>query len=198
MYDALVTGMGGDSVRYDNKGYNAQTWREDFYTSGKTLHKGFYVDGQLTFFKNFYENGQVERSYRTIDHKRAELKVFYKDGKLRSEIFYYEQNAQRETDYYPDGTIEFVEENEKNMEYLYKRNFYFENGNPESLMEISDKKAKTYLKKEFFTNGKMKEEGGLLFIPETHDYVRHGNWKVYDESGVMLKSQNYYKGRESE
>ncbi len=195
MYDELIFALGGDSVRYDKKGYNVQTWVEDYYISGKMVHRGFYLDGQLTIFKNYYENGQVERSFRVIDYKRCELTVFYDNGKIRSEIFYYNQNPQKETDYFKDGTIEFEEVNEKDMEYLYKRNFYKPDGLPESTLEIIDKKKKTYDKKDFYPNGKVKEEGGMRFLFDKHDYVREGSWSFYDETGVLLKKENYQSGQ---
>jgi len=56
LFDKMAPSLGGDSLRYDKKGYSAQGWQEDYYMSGKLLHKGFYVDGELRAFKNFYEN----------------------------------------------------------------------------------------------------------------------------------------------
>ena len=52
-YNKLVQSIGGDSLRYTKDGYNAQGWQEDFYVSGKTLHKGYYVDGSIKIFKNY-------------------------------------------------------------------------------------------------------------------------------------------------
>ena len=75
-YNKLVPMMGGDSLRYTKDGYNAQGWQEDFYVSGKLLHKGFYADGFIKVFKNYYENGQVERSFSSTDLKHAKLEIF--------------------------------------------------------------------------------------------------------------------------
>src|ERR1700761_8863869 len=50
LFDKMAPSLGGDSVRYDKKGYSAQGWQEDYYMSGKLLHKGFYVDGELRAF----------------------------------------------------------------------------------------------------------------------------------------------------
>ena len=58
-YNKLVPMMGGDSIRYTKDGYNAQGWQEDFYVSGKLVHKGFYADGFIKVFKNklfFFSN----------------------------------------------------------------------------------------------------------------------------------------------
>jgi antitoxin component YwqK of YwqJK toxin-antitoxin module len=194
MYNELIAPLGGDSIRYDKNGYNAQGWVEDHYTDNSILHKGFYIDGQLKVFKNYYPNGQIERSFRVLDMKRADLTVFYQDGKVKSEVFYFEQGAQRQTDYYPNGTVEYVEENEKDMQYLYKRNEYFENGLPEKIFEIIDKKKKIYTRKEFYSSGKVKEEGGMKFLSDRGDYAKDGEWSYYDESGKVIKKEKFSNG----
>ena len=72
-YNKLVPMMGGDSLRYTKDGYNSQSWQEDFYVSGKLLHKGFYLDGAIKIFKNYYENGQIERTFSSSDLKHGKL-----------------------------------------------------------------------------------------------------------------------------
>ncbi|MFL5752424.1 MAG: toxin-antitoxin system YwqK family antitoxin [Bacteroidia bacterium] len=198
LYDELIFPLGGDSVRYDKKGYNVQGWVEDYYTDGSVLHKGFYIDGQLRVFKNYYPNGKIERSFRVIDTKRCDLVVYYQDGQLKSEVFYFNQGAQKQTDYYPNGTVEYVEENEKEMQYLYKRNEFFENGLPEKVFEIIDKKKKLYVKKEFYPSGKIKEEGGMKFHFDMNDYAKEGDWTYYDESGNIIKKEKYTNGHISD
>ncbi|HWY33104.1 MAG TPA: hypothetical protein VNX68_00575 [Nitrosopumilaceae archaeon] len=195
IYDALIFATGGDSVRYDKKGYNVQGWIEDHYTDGSLLHKGFYIDGQLKVFKNYYPNGVVERSFRVIDTKRADIVVYYQDGKTRAEIFYFKQAAQKETDYYQNGNIEYYEENQQDMEYLYKRNEFFESGQPQIVFEISDKKERLYSKKEYLSNGKLKEEGGMKFHGDLNDYLKEGDWKYYDETGKVTKTEKYTNGQ---
>ena len=71
IFNKMVPSIGGDSIRYTKDGYNAQGWQEDFYISGKLLHKGFYADGYIKIFKNFYENGQVERTLSITDAKKG-------------------------------------------------------------------------------------------------------------------------------
>jgi len=46
----LIGSLGGDSVTYIKSGYYRQGWNEDFYKSGKLLHRGYYVDGKLITF----------------------------------------------------------------------------------------------------------------------------------------------------
>lgn len=194
MYDKLTPLMGGDSVRYDKKGYNIQGWWDDFYKSGKLLHKGFYVDGQLRAYKNYYENGQIERMYRMIDYKNCEVFIYYTDGKIKSEVHYYNKVSNKQTDYFPNGNIDMVEESHGDNDYLLKRNSFFENGNPEVIFELTDKRKRLYLHKEFFESGKIKEEGNLKYSADKIDYVKEGEWKTYDESGKVIKTEKYQNG----
>lgn len=194
IYNDLVPMMGGDSLRYTKDGYNAQNWQEDYYVSGKLLHKGFYTDGAIKIFKNYYENGQIERSFSATDLKHCKMEIFYDDGKIRSTINYYEGSAQNQYDFFKNGAPEYVEENDKNIEFLYKRNSYYENGLPASMFELVDKKTKKYIKKEFYTNGRVKEEGSMLFRKDLGDYQKEGVWTYFDEKGNTTKTENYHNG----
>ncbi len=181
-------------MRYTKDGYNAQGWQEDFYVSGKLLHKGFYADGFIKVFKNYYENGQVERCFSSTDLKQANLEIFYDDGKLQSSINYYDGNPQNQYDFFRNGSPEYVEENDKNIEFLYKRNSYYENGLPASMFELIDKKSKKYMKKEFYENGRVKEEGSMFFRKDLGDYLKDGAWTYYDEKGNATKTESYHNG----
>lgn len=194
IYNKMVLSIGGDSIRYTKEGYNAQGWQEDFYVSGKLLHKGFYVDGYIKIFKNYYENGQVERNYVNTDPKRSKLEVFYEDGKPRSSITYFDGNAQNQYDFFKNGAPEYVEENDKDIEFLYKRNSYYENGLPATMFELIDKKTKKYIKKEFYENGRVKEEGNMHFRKDLGDYQKEGLWTYYDEKGNAIKTEKYHNG----
>lgn len=194
LYDKLIFVLGGDSVRYNKKGYNVQGWIEDFYLNGTVIHKGFYEDGQLKVFKNFYPNGNVERSFRILDNKRCEMIEYFQDGKVKSEITYYDGNAQKQIDYYPNGVVSYIEESEKSNDYLFRRNSYKDDGNPTIIFEIIDKKKKIYTHKEFYDNGKIKEEGEMKFSLDASDYVKEGVWIYYDESGKQTKKEKYHNG----
>lgn len=193
-YNKLVPMMGGDSIRYTKDGYNAQGWQEDFYVSGKLLHKGFYADGFIKVFKNYYENGEIERSFSSTDLKHAKLEIFYDNGKIRSNISYYDGNPQNQYDFFKNGSPEYIEENDKNIEFLYKRNSFYENGLPESMFELVDKKTKKYIKKEFYSNGRVKEEGSMTFRKDLGDYQKEGTWTYYDEKGNSTKTEKYHNG----
>ena len=194
IYNKMCAIIGGDSIRYTKDGYNVQGWMEDYYISGKTLHKGFYVDGFIKIFKNYYENGQIERNFTSSDPRHSKLEIFYEDGKPRSKIEYFDGNPQNQYDFFKNGNPEYVEENDKDIEYLYKRNSFFESGTPESIFELLDKKTKKYIKKEYYQNGRLKEDGTMIFRKDLRDYQKDGVWNYYDNTGKIIKTENYYKG----
>ena len=196
VYDALCIGTGGDSTRNDGKGYAAQGWIEDFYSDGKTAHKGYYIDGQLKAYKNYFPNGQIEREFRMTDLTKSNMIVYYEDGKLHSNIFYNGTNAVKEEDYFASGQLEYIEEYDKKCEYYLQRKFYSPNGKPTSLLEITDQKKKIYSSKEYYDNGNLKEEGQTIFNEGLGDYQKNGKWKFYKEDGSVKEEKTFTKGEE--
>ena len=194
VYNELCPALGGDSVRYVKKGYQANDWIEDFYTNEKILHKGLYQMGRLKAFQNFYPNGTMERSFKMKDMKRGELIQYYDDGKVRSEVYYYNSTVQKQTDYYKNGSISFAEESDKKAEMLIKRNTYRENGQPFIVFELTDKKKKLYYHKQFNKEGSLWHEGPMVFY--SGDYVKEGEWKYYDKQGKVTKTIKYHNGDE--
>jgi antitoxin component YwqK of YwqJK toxin-antitoxin module len=196
MYNKLIPAIKGDSVRYNKSGYNLQGWQEDFYDSGKLLHKGFYVDGQIKIFKNYYETGQVERSLNVADPMRCSLDIYYPDGKVRSQVMFYDGNAQKEYYFFPNGNPETVFESDKDRQLIYKSNSYYTNGQQASALELLDKKAKKYSKKEFYANGKIKEEG--VYVLQDSNYQKDGEWIYYDDKGAVLKKEKFNGGKKEQ
>lgn len=195
-YDALCIGTGGDSTRNDGRGYAVQGWIEDMYPGGKTLHKGYYIDGQLKAYKNYFPNGQLEREFKMTDLNKSNKIVYYGDGKLRSNIIYSGNNVLKEEDYYQSGQLEYVEEYDKKCEYYLQRKFYSISGKPTSLLEITNKGKKVYSSKEYYDNGNIKEEGETIFNSGVGDYQKNGKWKFYDESGKLKEEKIFSKGEE--
>ncbi|MEK6615494.1 MAG: hypothetical protein AABZ32_05200 [Bacteroidota bacterium] len=198
IYEPFNMGTGGDSTRNDAKGYAAQGWFEDYYPTAQTLHKGYYIDGQLKAYKNYFSNGQLEREFKMTDLNKSAMNIFYQDGKPRSIIVYSESNVIKETDYYPGGQVEYVEEYDKKGKYYTQRKFYNPNGNPTSLLEITDQKKKIYSNKEYYDNGTIKEEGTMIYNEGLGDYQKNGKWKFYDESGKLKEEKNFSNGDEGE
>ena len=195
IYEPLNLLTGGDSTRNDAKGYAAQGWIEDYYPDGKTLHKGYYIDGQLKSYKNFYPNGQLEREFKMVDLSKSGLNIFYDDGKPKSLISYSGAIAIKEEDYFQNGQLSYVEEYDKKGVYYLQRKFYNKNGSPSSLLEITDLKKKTYSSKEYHDNGAIKEEGQVVFNESMGDYQKNGKWKFYDEKGALKEEKTFAAGQ---
>lgn len=196
IYEKLNFAMGGDSVRNTPKGYAAQGTWEDYYKSGAVLHTGYYIDGQLRTYKNFYENGQVEREFRNVDYFRNEMILYWINGKVRSDIIYFQGNSETDHEYYENGNPDYAEEYAKKCEYLMYRTSWFENGKMENDMQLTDKKKKRYYYKEFFENGNTSNEGPMQYYPEIDNFMKEGSWKVYDETtGKLASTQEYVRNQ---
>ena len=61
--------------------------------------------------------------------------------------------------------------------------------------DLIDKKAKKYVKKEFYENGRVKEEGTMYFRKDVGDYQKEGAWTYYDEKGTAIKTEKYHSGQ---
>lgn len=190
MYNKLLESIGGDSVTYNKAGYNLQGWNEDFYQSGKLLHRGYYIDGKAIVFKNFYENGQCERSVVNPDPLHCNIDIYFEDGKQRRQINYYNGQPQKRYDFYMNGLPRYAEENEKEMKYLTLKKSWYSNGQMERIIELTDQKNKKYSAKTFYSNGQLKEEGTLI-LANDGTYVKDGVWFVYDSNGKNKKSEKF-------
>jgi antitoxin component YwqK of YwqJK toxin-antitoxin module len=193
-YNKLVKMIGGDSVRYFQPNKPAQDWVEDYYTSGKLLHKGYYIDGKLRVFKNFYENGVEERSYKITGSKSSEMSVFYPDGKAKSYVEYIGEVVVKQQDYFSNGKLEYEEESAKDGEIVWKKISYFQDGSVDNSLEVTDRKNKIFKQKEYYPGGKIKIDGDMKYNKALTDYVKEGVWNYYDESGKLTKTEKYYKG----
>lgn len=191
-YEKLNFYLGGDSVRYDKKGYSASGWYEDYYENGQVCHKGYYVEGHLKVYTNYYMDGKVERNFK-CEFTKGSMKTFWPNGNPHADIEYQNGVAMKETDYYSNGQVEFSEEYNKDGQYILRK-FFFPNGSPEAFLELVDPKKKIYNSKEYYDNGNLKEQGQLVYKPGTGDYVKEGKWLLYDENGKLVSEQFYSKG----
>lgn len=191
IYNKLIEPLGGDSIKYNKTGYNLQGWNEEYYNSGKPVHKGYYVDGRLKVFKNFYENGQVERSFVSPDPLHCNLDIYYENGFPKKKIAYYDGKPQKLYEYYENGLPKTALENEKEMKYVTLKKSWYSSGQMESYLELRDKKVMLFAQKKFYENGQLKEEGLLKLSKDGKDYLKDGEWTFYDESGKNKKVEKF-------
>ncbi len=194
LYEPLNMVLSGDSVR-ENGGYACKGWITDNYDDGKLLHKGFYIDGQLKAYKNYYPNGNMERDFRSIDNFNSMLKLYYPNGELKSSVRYVNGLPQLWIDYYDDGTMKYYEEHHRSMEYQIAKKFYYDNGNPQDILELDNKKKMLYNKDEFFRNGNEQVDGTMHYDRDVATFYRTGTWKYYNESGDLKKEIKYSDGK---
>jgi len=199
VYDKFNSILGGDSVRWKEKGVKLTGSYEEYYSNGKLKHKGFYTNGQLsTIYKNYFDNGQLERSFKMIDSRNFQMELYYKSGVMKSKRKYFKGKEITEEDYYPNGKMEYFEENDKSFEFYITMNYYYKNGSPQSSLQLVDKKNKMYDSKEYWPNGNVKEEGKMFFNKVLNDYLKNGTWILYDDSGKKIAEEDYVKGQVNE
>lgn len=197
LYARMNVRLNGDSVRKCSLGV-CNAYVHDFYKSGKLMHRGYYQQGKLVNYKNYYEDGTIEREYRHIDDYKSGLKTYYPSGNIRSHVKYKYADPLKWTDYYENGNIEYYEEYDSKQEFFTKRNSYYENGNPKALLVLESKKKHLYTETVYFEGGAVQETGSVEFHAEILDYIRTGMWQVYDESGKLIKEQDYVYGKVNE
>jgi antitoxin component YwqK of YwqJK toxin-antitoxin module len=194
MYEKLNQRLSGDSTRNCN-GYACSGFITDYYSDGTTiLHKGFYEEGQLKIYKNFYPDGTVERNFKVIDLKKSKMVLYYPNGNTKSEVIYIDKEPLIWKDYYKNGNLEFEEEKHKSFLYHIKKATYFEDGKPENVLELVDKKKLIYDQTTYYPNGNIKEKGQVQFNKATFDYLKINSWTVYDETGKPIKEIIYANG----
>jgi antitoxin component YwqK of YwqJK toxin-antitoxin module len=185
--------LGGDTVR-NNKGYAANGFIQDYYTTGRLLHKGFYVDGLLKIYKNYYTNGQLERNFRMVDFKKAKMDIFYKNGAPKSKIYYIDGAAQSWQDYYPNGVLEYIEVYDKSVTYYVEKANFNDDGTMINSLILENKKKLIYTQSYFHENGQIKEVGEMHYDKSMFDYIRIGTWMEFDQSGTPTKEIKYVNG----
>jgi antitoxin component YwqK of YwqJK toxin-antitoxin module len=194
-YDRLCTIMGGDSVRYSSINKAVGVFK-DYYPDGKLKHKGYYDNGQIvTLFTNYYESGQIEREFKAKSDVKGTLLVYYPNGVLMSRVEWNKGQSQKWEDFYPSGKLQFAEEYSRNFDhYLYTR-FYFEDGKPNILFELTDEKNRTYSYKEYYENGQLEESGTKVMNRSLGDYQMDGIWYYYSEDGKLTLEEEYVRGQ---
>ncbi len=195
VYNRLLEAIGGDSITYNKAGYNLQGWNEDFYMSGKILHRGYYIDGKVIVFKNFFENGQVERTVVNPDPLHCNIEIFFENGKPRRKINYYNGLPTKRYEFFASGLPKYTEENEKEMKYCLLKKSWYANGGQESLFEITDEKNKKFSIKNYYQNGQLKEEGQLGLSEDGKTYLKEGTWISYDQNGKNKKIEKFKEAK---
>lgn len=162
------------------------------------VKKGYYPSGQLKFEENF-----------TNDLLNGNYKNYHANGKLKEEGSYLNGNVVGENkDYYSNGLISSIaqyDENGKENGMIEKFDsegkkyitYYFKKGNLEK-MEVMDKSGaiiKTTTKSGKKFNYESYYPTRILYSEGVYlDGLAEGEWKYYDEYGVISKIEHYKAG----
>lgn len=195
-YDVYCPVLEGDSVRFCNK-VPCTGWIRDYYPgTDKLIHEGGYEFGRITnSFTNYFYSGKIERSFvKRANGEYYSLLVFDSLSNPISEIEYYRTTVIKRKDYYRGGIPEIEEIYDKRGKYFVSQKYYYSNGVMFSELVLVDKKRNVYSYKEFSKSGKLKMQGQKVRNPEVNDYFNHQKWIYYDESGKIIKEENYNKG----
>ncbi|HTB31112.1 MAG TPA: hypothetical protein VK808_03750 [Bacteroidia bacterium] len=196
-YDKYNPKLGGDSVRKYFDGHLCNGPIEDHYPEGQLLHKGYYTDGKLTQYTNYYPDGQVERIFRPTSDRKDELKKYYKNTVVKSDVQYYEGNSTLWQDYYDNGQLSYVEEYDKKHERVLRRCSYYKDGKPLSVFVPLESKDPIirYSMKEYFPNGQLQNESESIYSKDSYDFFKDGDEKQYDERGNLVAESEYVGGK---
>ena len=194
IYDQYATFLKEPKIRKDANGNPITANQIDYFTDGTTLHKGIYLEGKLKSYTNFFPNGAFERNYKYKADGAGELQVFFKNGYYRSIQNYHNFNAYLWEDYYENGKLAFIEKRNKksNVPELIKENDY--KGNTISLIEIADNKKLLFIKTVYYPNGKIAEQGNLVYNIELKDFRKEGAYFTYNTLGKVTSEIIYQMG----
>ena len=191
LYDRLMEGLSGDSLRFNKDGYNVQGWMDDYYVSGKLMHRGYYRDGRVVAFKNYYENGICERNVTETDPIHCTIDKFCENGRHRKQISYANGLIKKQIDYYENGVQKVASEYDEEGKLLVNKKTWDDAGNIEYELVLVDTKRKKYTEKFYYPNGQVREEGQLIFSVENNKYTKNGTWHSYDSDGKNKRTARH-------
>ena len=53
----------------------------------------------------------------------------------------------------------------------------------------------SYSHKDYHENGKVQAVGTMQYFEEIDNYMKEGNWNVYDETGKLISIEEYVRGQ---
>lgn len=193
-YEAFNPVTGGDSVRLCN-GHPCIGWVEDHHPNGALKHKGYYVDGRLTLYKNHQPDGTLEREFRSVDALRSVLRTFHANGQPATETRFVDGLALQYQEHYRNGQLRYAEEKHKGGAYYERMDLFAADGSPISTLELVDKRKVEFLQREYHPGGRVRCEGRARYNPQRMDTQRIGTWTYRDEQGVLVRTEEYVDGK---
>lgn len=197
-----------------------------YYKNGKIWGKGEFNDGnEIGIWTYYHKNGELKEIGRYDRKGKINKWRYYHDNKQpRGEIEYIENPKGFEncpvgtqTNFHKNGTIssKIVYGGSINngkcpkrlSEIFYNKKgeiTYYQVGREDGYSKYSNGSVRfewfynnnIYSEKEYFENGKLKEESFKKYNPKSDEYdIKTGIWKFYNEDGSLKESIDYSKKR---
>ncbi|MCC6400749.1 MAG: hypothetical protein IT227_08295 [Flavobacteriales bacterium] len=193
-YEVYNPVTGGDSVRLCN-GHPCIGWVEDHHANGALRHKGYYVDGRLTLYKNHHPDGTLEREFRSVDALRAVLRTFHTNGQPATESRFVDGTVLHYQEHYRNGQLRYAEEKHKSGAYYERMDLFASDGSPISTLELVDKRRVEFLQREYHPGGLVRCEGRARYNPQRMDTQRIGTWTYRGPDGSTVRTEEYVDGK---
>ena len=191
IYNKMMSVIKEEYILIKKNGYEVKGWNEEYYDSGQLLHISYYRDGRLVLFKNFYESGQCEHNVAYTDTLNCTIDVYFENGSIKNQIAFYSGMPKKLTDFFPNGLPKNNIEYDKDQQCVYSKRNWYVNAELQSELVMLDKAGKKYFEKVFYPNGQIKEEGELIYIRESREYLKTGTWATYESSGKKKHSEKF-------
>ncbi len=215
MYTAFIVQAQNDTLFNQTDARNLkQGWWKKSYSNGNLMYKGFFKDDKpVGEMQRYYETG-ARRAVLFYDNKSecAHARLFYADGQLAAEGWYYNSQKDSTWSYYSyyDHTLTSREVYSKGLRNGLMLHYY-NNGNlSEKLTWVNNKKEGPW--EQYFSNNILKLKGSyhedrltgdfLVNYDKGNPYLRgvykndlqDGKWIFFKEDGTVDLELEYKDG----
>lgn len=186
LYEPLNQRLSLDSIRHC-KGYACNGVIIDYYDNGEILHKGYYMEGQLTSYTNYYPGGQIERTFVSTSVNESEMMLYYSDGTIKSSQKYFNFQPTLWKDYYPNGELGYHMIYDLAIGAPIVKREYNKYGILTSEMYLSNKKKNLFRQNIYYETGVPITKGELTFDGHLHTHIKNGKWLHFYPNGKISK-----------
>jgi antitoxin component YwqK of YwqJK toxin-antitoxin module len=209
-------GNRGDTVfnKVDEKGLKYGLWKK-CYPNGNLNYSGFFRDDKpVGILRRYYESGCI-KAIMNFDTTGtfAETKLYYEDGQLAAEGYYYNSLKDSIWKYYSyyEGTVISDEKYKKGMKNGIAHKYY-PNGNITEKTEWKDN-IKNGVWEQFYEDGSIRlkalynkdklsgdfivynPDGSMQIKGHYQEGMRHGKWIFFNEEANVDFEVNFVYGR---
>lgn len=185
-----------------------------YFETGGISYERFYINGLREGKCNtYYGSGSLLATWNAINDKvNGTYKEYYDNSGKIMVVENWDNGIQLDyTSYHENGNVNIIYKRENGKIQGDWKSFYdngnreqeanFVNGNREGLLRNFDingkltfiskwRNNKKYFEETFYENGQLKSSYGVSYLEDGTDVVS-GNYKFFDESGILKQDYNY-------